>query len=144
MTLRKRPRPGATPQEEGRRFERFWAKLFGVEPQKGSGSVWYAKLDVGDSTFLFSCKHTTAESFRVSKELLREIDQAITGQGGVGGDVIPAMAVAIDNGGEVVVSLRAEDLLRIIQSDSAKYITPSRGEQKRNRARIPNLLREED
>lgn len=142
--ISKRPRPGSTPQEEGRRFEKFWAKLFGVEPKRGSGSVWYAKLDVGDVAFLFSCKHTTAESFSVSKKLLREVDQAVTGPGGVGGEIIPALAVAIDNGAEVLVSLRAEDLLRLIQSDSARYITPSRGEQKRSRAKIPNLLREED
>lgn len=45
-----RKRPGETPQKSGGRFERFWASLFGVEPQRGSGATWIAKLDVADGS----------------------------------------------------------------------------------------------
>lgn len=135
--LRKRPRVGATPQQEGRRFEPFWAKALGVEPTRGSGNQWYAPLDVGDVSFLFSLKETQAESFRISRELMREVERQITGSR------IPAMAVAVD-GGEVFVTLRGEDFLRLINSDQARYVTRSRGEQKRSRAKIPEILRDDD
>jgi len=135
--LRKRPRPGATPQQEGRRFESFWAKFFGVEPTRGSGNQWFAKLDVGDAHFLFSAKETQAESFSISRGLMREVEREVSG------DTVPALAVAID-GGEIFVTLRGEDFLRLINSDQARYVTPSRGEQKRNRAKIPEILRDDD
>jgi hypothetical protein len=140
--LRKRPRPGSTPQQEGRRFESFWSKFFGVEPTRGSGNQWTAPLDVGDVQFLFSLKETSAESFRVSKQLMREVEQAIHGPGGKGGDIVPALAVVIENE-EVFVTLRGEDFLRLISSPNARYVTPTRAEQKRARAQIPEILRDD-
>lgn len=141
--MRSRRRPGETPQAAGRRFERFWAALFGVTPIKGSGSLWYAKLDVGDGSILWSCKHTDAASFSITRELLAEAQRAVTGQGGVGGDTIPGLAVAIDGGAEVVVALRAEDFLRLLQTSARTYIEPSKGEAKRARASLPALMRED-
>lgn len=141
--MRARRRPGETPQAAGRRFERYWASLFGVKPIKGSGSLWYAKLDVGDGAILWSCKHTDAASFSITRELLREAQAAVTGAGGVGGDTIPGLAVAIDSGAEVIVSLRAEDFLRLLQTSARAYIEPSKGEQRRVRSRVPGLLRDE-
>lgn len=135
-------RPGETPQKAGRRFEAFWASLFGVKPIKGSGSLWYAKLDVADGgSILWSCKHTDNQSFRISRELMAEAQQAILGQGGVGGDTIPGIATSVD--GEVYVTLRADDFLRIFQEDS-KWIPQSKGEEKRARSRIPSLLRDQE
>lgn len=136
-----RRRPGESPQKAGSRFERFWASVFGVKPTRGSGNQWHAKMDVGDTAILWSCKHTDKESFAVSKALFREVEEAITGQGGIGGSTIPGLATSVD--GEVIVSMRAEDLLRLLNSDAARYVVPSKGEQKRARARIPALLREE-
>jgi hypothetical protein len=134
-------RPGEKPQKTGRRFEKFWASLFGVKPVKGSGSLWYAKLDVSDASIMWSCKHTDDQSFRVSKELMREAEEAVLGQGGVGGETIPGLAVSVD--GEVLVTLRAEDFLRLFQSQG-KWIPKSKGEEKRARSRIPSLLRDEE
>jgi hypothetical protein len=136
-----RKRPGESPQKSGRRFERFWAALFGVEPQKGSGNVWYAKLDVGDGTFTFSCKWTEKESHSISKELLREADNAIRENGD---NSIPAIAIALDGGTETVVVCRASDFVRILESEQSRYIVPTKGEQKRRRSRLPGLLRDED
>lgn len=144
MALSARRRPGESPQRAGRRFERFWAALFGVLPVKGSGALWYAKLDVGDGSILWSCKHTDAASFSITRELLREAQQAVSGQGGVGGDTIPGLAVAIDGGAEVVVALRAEDFLRLLQTSARAYIQPTKGEVKRQRSRLPALLRDGD
>jgi hypothetical protein len=113
-----------------------------VEPTRGSGNQWFAPLDVGDVRFLFSLKDTGAESFRVSKGLMREVEVAVNGPGGTGGDVVPAVATAIEHS-EVFVTLRGEDFLRLINSDEARYVTPSRGAQKRARAQIPEILRDE-
>lgn len=130
------------PQKTGRRFERFWSKVFGVEPQKGSGNLWYAKLDVPDGgAILWSCKFTEADSYRVSRDDIREAETAARGQGS-SGEMIPGYATAI-SGGEVFVTLRADDFLRLF-TDQVRYITPSRGEQKRARAKVPALLRDED
>jgi len=136
-----RRRPGESSQKAGTRFEKFWAKVFGVEPTRGSGNQWHAKLDVGDGSILWSCKHTDAASFSLSTKLMREAEAAINGPGGVGGKTLPGIAVSLD--GEVYVTLRAEDLLRLLASDGAQYITPSKGEQKRSRSKIPALLRDD-
>jgi len=134
-------RPGESPQVAGNRFERFWARVFGVEPTRGSGNQWFAKLDVPDGgAILWSCKSTDAESFRLTKATMREAQEAATGMGS-SGETIPGVATAVD--GEVLVTLRAEDFLRMFTAN-VKYITPSKGEQKRLRAKVPELLREDD
>lgn len=135
-------RAGETAQQSGRRFEKFWARLFGVEPVKGSGSLWYAKMDVGDGAILWSCKYTDAASFSLTKDLMREVEKAINAPGGSGGSTLPGIATSLD--GEVFVTLRAEDFLRIFKAEDARYIVPSRAEQKRNRARTPSLLRDDE
>jgi hypothetical protein len=137
-----RPRPGESPQQQGRTFEKFWARVFGVQPTKGSGNQWFAKMDVSDGAVMWSCKHTGADSAPISKALFREVEEAITGPGGVGGEIIPGLATSLS--GEVFVTLRAEDFLRIIGSDQARYLVPSKAEQKRARSRVPSLLREDE
>jgi hypothetical protein len=136
-----RSRPGESPQAAGRRFERWWAKVFGVEPQRGSGNQWTARLDVADGSITFSCKWTADKSFRISKELLREADKAVYENGD---NSIPALAISIDDGAEVVVALRASDLLRLLASEQVRYLPPSKAVQKRRIAGIPSLLRESD
>jgi hypothetical protein len=69
-----RRRPGESSQKHGTRFEHFWAAIFGVKPTLGSGNQWFSKMDVGDSAVLWSCKHTDADSFRLSKDLMREAE----------------------------------------------------------------------
>jgi hypothetical protein len=132
-----------TPQGRGYELEDVWAKLFGVEVQKGSGSVWYAKLDVADAQILWSCKHTDNESFRISKSIMREAEEAVTGPGGVGGSVIPGLATRIESG-DVFVTLRAEDFLRLADSGELKYVESLKATAKRARSKTPALLREDD
>ena len=132
-----------TAQGRGYDFEEFWAKFFGVEVQKGSGSVWYAKMDVADSQILWSCKHTDHASFRISEPIMREVQEAITGQGGIGGSVIPGLATHTESG-EVFVTLRAEDFLRLADSGELKYIQSSKAVAKRARSKTPALLRDDE
>jgi hypothetical protein len=135
-----RSRPGESPQKSGRRFERFWAKIFGVEPQAGSGNQWFAKLDVADGSITWSLRWTTHESYRISKELLREADKAVYENGD---NSISGIAISIDDGAEVVVVLRAADFQRILAAENPGYIKPSKAEQKRQIAGIPTLLRDD-
>jgi hypothetical protein len=116
-----------------------FAKLFGVEPTKGSGNLWFAKLDVGDGAITFSCKWTSKPSFSVTKDLLREADNAVYQNGD---NSIPALAISVDNGAETLVVLRASDLLRILASDSAQYIVPTKAAQKRAKSLLPGILRD--
>ena len=131
-----------TPQQRGAKFERFWAKLFGKQPQPGSGNQWWARMDVDTTPILFSCKHTDAQHLKVTPGMMKEVQEAISGPGGIGGSAIGAIATNV--GGEALVTFRAEDFLRLAQSDEIKYVTPSHGAQKRARAKIPALLRAED
>lgn len=135
-----RRRPGEAPQKTGRRFEKLWASIFGVEPTRGSGSGWMLKLDVGDGSITWSCKYTTHKSFSITKELLQEARDAVHTNGD---NSIPGLAISLDDGAETVIVLEASDFVRILSTDSARYITPSKGEQKRSRAGIPALLRDE-
>lgn len=136
-----RKRPGESPQKSGRRFEALWASVFGREPHKGSGNQWYLKLDVGDGSITWSLKYTSHRSITISKELLRECEQGVYDNGE---NSIPGIAAAIDGGSDVIVVLKASDFLRLLSSESASYITPSKAAQKRQRAGIPSLLRDEE
>lgn len=134
-------RPGESPQKSGRRFESFWAKIFGVKPTPGSGNTWRAKLDVGDGSITWSLKWTTRESFTISKALLKEAEVGIYQNGD---NTIPGIAVAIEGGDEVVVVLRQSDFERLLAMNPQGYIKPTRGEQKRARASVPVLLRDDE
>jgi len=135
-------RPGETPQETGRRFEVFWARLFGQQPNKGSGNLWWLPLDVGFAVFRMSLKYSSKDSLRFGgysvKSLLNEADEARDSDSDIG------VVVTHGEDGETVVSMRAIDFLRMVQSGDIKYVASSKGEQKRARARIPALLREDD
>lgn len=130
-----------TPQDRGRDFEKRWAERMGSEPTPGSGNKWYAKQDVADGSVLWSCKSTDAASFSVTKDLMREVVQAINGQGGVGGGVIPG--IALDVSGDEFVVLRAEDYIRMV-TEQVAYLRPSPGEAKRQRGSVPSLLRDSE
>ena len=73
--------------------------------------------------------------------MLTEASDAINAPGGTGGNQIGGVAVSED--GVAYVIFKAEDFLRLAQTGDIHYITPSRGEQKRKRAGVASLLREE-
>jgi hypothetical protein len=134
-------RPGDSPQRSGRLFEDFFAKLLGVRPTKGSGNSWLAKLDVLDGTITWSLKWTKDESIRISKALLREADQAVHQNGD---NSIPGIAVAIDEGAEIIVAMRWSDFQRLMAQNPDGYIKPSKADAKRALAKKPLLFRETD
>jgi hypothetical protein len=131
-----------SPQDKGRLFERIWSSLFGVKPQPGSGNKWFAKMDVADGQILWSLKYTEKKNFALNRELMKECEDAVSGQGGVGGSTIPGIALSVE--GHQYVVLQAHDFIRLCKSGDYKYIVPTKAEQRRARAKIPNLFRDED
>lgn len=123
-----------TAQEEGYDFEGRFGAVLGVKPTRGSGNQWTAKMDLGDASVLVSCKHTQAQSFRVEKGHLREIQSHCVGE------QEPVMAIDVD--GEIFIVQRAGDWIAGRTEEGGRFIEPSRSEIKRRTARIPALLRE--
>lgn len=139
-------RRGETPQQTGFRFEDYWARFFGQKPTKGSGSLWHTKLDVGTSAILMSLKYSKTDILRWGKrsmrDLFKEVQEAITGPGGIGGETIGAVVTAEE--GQIYITFKGEDFLRMAQTGDIHYVTASKGEQKRARARVPALLRDDE
>ena len=136
-------RPGESPQITGRRLESFWAKFFGKEPTRGSGNLWWLPLDLDFAAFRFSLKYSSVDRLRFGryklKDLLREADEARRSDTDIG-----LVATYGEDDGEIYIVLRGTDFLRMIQSGNIEYMTPSKGNQKRARAKIPALLRKEE
>lgn len=126
-------------QEAGYDFERRWARIFGVAPQRGSGNQWYAKLDVGDAAFLWSLKQTDARSFTLRPEHIWEAHQAVYGASGRA-NVLPGLALDIQ--GEQLTVIRARDFLTIV-TEELSYVKPDKRTQERRLATTPQLLRGE-
>lgn len=125
--------PADTPQGRGYSFEKIFGDALGMKPTKGSGNQWFAKMDLGGSQILISCKHTDAQSFRVEKRHLSEIQRACSG------GQEPALAIDVD--GEVYVLQRAGDWMAARTEDSTKFIQPQKAAMKRETVRVPGILR---
>lgn len=123
----------------GREFEEQWSKRIGGRVQPGSGNQWFARMDVDQSSILWSCKATGKESYRLSGKDLDEVTDAVDAPGGKGGETIPAMALKIGEDREVVV-LRADDFLALLQ-EKVKLFTPDKATQKRELSKLPQLFR---
>ena len=133
-----KPDKEKSPQENGRLYESYLANLLGMKTVKGSGALWYNKLDVEGNGLLLSAKFTTKNSYALSAGVIQESIAATTAVGGVGADVIPALALGI--GGEDLVVMRLEDLTGLL-TDNTKLFEPSKKEAKESLAKIPRLLR---
>lgn len=125
-----------TPQDSGRMWEKVWASLFGVKPVKGSGSFWFAKMDVDDGSILWSLKRTENKSFSFTPGLMHEVESAIKEQG-FGAQ---RAGVAIEVDGEQFCILRAEDMVYAL-TKLEPYRDASKHEAKRHNADVPLLLR---
>jgi hypothetical protein len=121
-----------TPQELGRQFERDFAEneLGGLaKPVPGSGALPQYNLDVDQLSILWSLKHTTHASIRLTEDIILE---AFAGAEGPGSRmVIPALALRIGGLDETIAALRMRDLLGIARREIDFSVAPSRRETKR-------------
>lgn len=123
----------------GQQWEDDLADKTGANVVPGSGSRWYAKLDVRGRKTLWSAKATGAASFRVDHDMLRELRSSIATPGALGLDVIPIMGIRLGSGDEVAVCLLDDFLLMMSGTES---YTPAPVHPKA-RDRRPQIFREE-
>lgn len=131
--------PEKSAQVEGREFEDSFAKAIGGEPIKMSGAG-FTKQDVNGGIVLWQNKSTRGKSVPVNSELFKDIDAAINGPGGIGGDVVAGVAARAADG-EIICCFRLNDLLRI--QDAGHAIAPTKPYNVDMSRRTPALLREE-
>lgn len=132
----------ATSQERGREFEKQWAKRIGARPQKGSGNHWLWRLDAENrGRYLWSCKHTDKESIAVRLEDFREVEYAVEGPGGIGGDTQPIMALSIN--GEQFVLQRADDwIAEHTEEAQVEFIKPDKHTERLAKRNTSPLFRD--
>lgn len=129
----------ATPQDIGKKFEDWFAKKLGGKVTPGSGNKWFAKLDVGTSSFLWSLKATSKNSYRLTIETIKEAVFATEGPGGTG--QVPGLALLIGEE-EPLVVLRLSDFMHIVEED-VRIVAASKKRTRREIASVPRILREE-
>lgn len=131
------------PHEIGAAFEKRLAEAVGGRIQPGSGSKWFARLDVRDRVILWSAKATTKDRFSLHAELMEEACDAVLGPGGVG-EGIGALAVSLKETGtsadEELVVMRLNDFLALMREPP--IYQPTKLEIRDVRARTPQLFRE--
>lgn len=113
-----------TPQEQGRDYEAELAARCGGVPQPNSGAGPRYKLDLKLGALLFSAKHTTNESYRLTAEDLREALVGAQGPGGHG--EVPAMAIRMAGFPDDIFVVRGSDLRALLQGEVEVVFTPSK------------------
>lgn len=122
-----------TPQQQGRDYEAELAARVGGQVVPGSGASPRYKLDLRLGTVLFSAKHTTHASYRLTAEDLREALAGAQGPGGRGD--IPAMAIKMDGFPDDVFVMRGSDLRALLEGEVEVSFAPSKRAQKLAAAR---------
>lgn len=130
----------------GTAFEFLFEKLYGGKRQKGSGNQWYSKLDIEGKSLLISCKATQADSFRITKSIIREAFDAVSGPGGVGDDYVPLIVVDFVEGKEPTADdpmyalIEMEDLYLLLKEKRELFLETKK-EAKHRSASVPSLFR---
>lgn len=123
-------------QQDGYDFEARFGEILGLEVTRGSGNQWFAKGDLGGHAMRGECKHTGHRSFSVTRDMFAKLMR------GLRGSEEPFMA--IDVNGEVFIVQRAGDWVASRTEEGHTFIVPGRGEARRQAARVPALLRDEE
>jgi hypothetical protein len=118
--------------DAGREFEDRFAESIGGTVVPNSGQGRWAKMDVRGLRILFSCKWTGKDSRRVSEVEFDEVMRAVRGPGGVGGDVLPAMAIGL--GSRTYVVMEAGDFADLVINREPEVVTMDRSESRRAHA----------
>lgn len=121
-------------------WEIAFADAVGGDLKPGSGNKWYCRGDIGDSSFLWSCKSTKNKNFELESADVQEIVDIVEAPGGTGNQ-IPGMAIRF--GRHEMVAMRLEDFVKLMTSE-VPYIRESKADSKRRAAGVPQLLREDD
>lgn len=128
-------------------FETLFAKKYKSKKVPGSGNQPFRKMDIEGNSLLWSLKATKNESFRITKKDLKEVYDAVKGSGGVGGTIIPGLAICFVEGDEpkpsdkIMAIIDMDDLVAISEQE-IKLFELSKSKEKQSIAKIPSLFRE--
>lgn len=128
------------PEQKGREFEDDLAKEFGLKPVPGSGNQWHSKLDLVGRIARWSLKYR-AKSFTLTRDFIDESISATEGFSGTG--EIPVWAIRLGDPEYDLIILRKDDF-KLWEKGELKLVDKeiTRGEARRQLARVPILLRD--
>lgn len=121
-------------------FEERTAEALGAELVPNSGQGKWAKLDVRGATLLVSCKWTDKATRAYRPAEMDEAVRAVRGQGGVGGDVLPALAIGIQDD-EPIIAMKASDFAELVLNRVPPDVPMRPSEARRAAARDTPLMR---
>lgn len=133
----------------GIKFERLFTKIFGGKRQKGSGTLWYQRLDVEGKSLLISLKATSHGSYRITKHDIDEAFEATKGPGGIGGDYIPLIVIDFVENNEpnssdrMLAVINMHDLVYLLHEERELFLE-SKSKAKHRKAIIPSLFRQNE
>ena len=128
--------------EGGLEFEKEMAKELGLKRIVGSGSTWHSKLDLKGFIARWSLKFTKNKSFVVDQALIDEAVYACEGPGGDGS--VPLWLFRLNNSKYDMIMIRKNDF-KMMQETYVELlkVESTKAEQKRKRASVPQLFRDE-
>lgn len=130
-----------TPQQAGREFEKQVAKKHDLKLHKGSGNLWYLKLDIGGKEIVFECKWSSSDSITISRAMIQKAQEATRGPGGEG--VTPAIIAGSEGLRTPQVILDLNDLIMLLE-EKRELFMQSKTHAKRERASVPSLFRKKE
>lgn len=118
--------------DEGGAFEKRFAETIGgsIVPYSGQGK--WAKMDVNGAQILFSCKWTGSETRTLKPSEFDEVLRAVRGPGGVGGDILPGMAIGVRDRSFVLMD--SHDFAELVVNREPMTVTMSKAESRRAHA----------
>lgn len=126
--------------EKWEEFEHDLAKELGLQRVAGSGNQWHSKLDIRGKDTRWSLKYTEEKGVNLTRATLAEAILACGGIGGTG--ETPVWAVRLE-GMDDFVMMRLSDWKAFFLENSAFRIESSRTQDRRARAKTPQLMRED-
>lgn len=122
-----------SPNEIGDDAEEHIKQVLGGErvPQSGGGKFF--KLDNRTGLWVLSSKATEKEYIRITMDMFREAARAARGVRGSGDGVRTAVVTEIQR--QLVVHLVVDDFADMLTGEVQPHIEPSKGQQRRLRAR---------
>lgn len=121
-------------------FEHDLAEELGIQRVPGSGSQWHSKLDIQGKGTRWSLKYTDEKGINLTRATLAEAILACGGIGGTG--ETPVWATRL-NGMDDFVTMRLSDWKSFFMENNAFKIEQSKVQERRARAKTPQLMRED-
>jgi hypothetical protein len=128
-----------TSQEKGADWEEVVAKLVDGKRTVGSGNRSWSVLDVNSGLLVIEAKHTNAESFRVTPQILDDIARQALGPS-AGSMASGVLAIRVGEQKRRLAVVDLDELVGWLRSPP-ELLPATPNERLRATARVPSLLR---